>query len=325
MFDLNYLDRGLVLYQSMVERIGEFHLFVVAFDDETFAILEKLSLPNLTPVRLIDFEDAQLVKVKGTRTWTEYVWTCTPSVIRYVLQTHNLPDVTYLDADLFFFGSPEMLFRELEGGSILLTKHNYSARYDQAEKSGIYCVQYMTFRNDDNGRSALEWWRDSCIEWCYNRFVDGRFGDQKYLDDWTTRFEGVRVSQNLGAGIAPWNVQGCSFAIQDDELRFHSSQTEGTVIFYHFHQLRLYENGYVDLGIYSLTKDQIKKIYAPYVKGLDQARRALGARIGREPRIKYQVYRRSWRTPVKWLHRVYLGGYNINRTQHLIASSTWQK
>ena len=65
--------------------------------------------------------------------------------------------------------------------SILLTKHRYSPQYNKELKAGKYCVQFVTFKNDARALEALIWWRDRCLEWCYNRFEDGKFGDQLYL------------------------------------------------------------------------------------------------------------------------------------------------
>ena len=33
------------------------------------------------------------------------------------------------------------------------------------------------------GLKALKWWRDRCLEWCYARIEDGKFGDQFYIED----------------------------------------------------------------------------------------------------------------------------------------------
>jgi hypothetical protein len=68
------------------------------------------------------------------------------------------------------------------------------------------------------GMAVLNWWRDRCIEWCYARSEEGKFGDQKYLDDWTTRFDSVHVLEHLGGGIAPWNVQQYSFYRDKDAI-----------------------------------------------------------------------------------------------------------
>ena len=109
---------------------------------------------------------------------------------------------TYLDADLYFFSSPEPIFSEFNGRSILLTEHRYTKQYDQSVASGVYCVQFITFNADDDGLTALTWWRDACIDWCYARKEDGKFGDQKYLDAWPARFSGIHELQHLGGGVA---------------------------------------------------------------------------------------------------------------------------
>lgn len=54
----------------------------------------------------------------------------------------------------------------------------------KVKKQEYIVFNLFIFRNNQQGRKVLTWWRKACLEWCYNRFEDGRFGDQKYLDDW---------------------------------------------------------------------------------------------------------------------------------------------
>ena len=85
--------------------------------------------------------------------------------------------------------------------------------------------------------AVLNWWRNACLDWCYAKAEDGKFGDQKYLDDWASRFEGVHELQHLGGGIAPWNVQQYIFKCEDSKI-IGTEITTGKkfeVIFYHFH------------------------------------------------------------------------------------------
>ena len=207
LFDSNYLTRGLAMYESLKKHSKGFHLYIFAFDDKSYNLLKKLNFEDVTIVSLNEFEDDKLLKIKQNRTATEYCWTCTPSIIKYSIETYNLNSCIYLDADLYFFSNPSILIEEMNNKSILITEHRYTPEYDQSATSGIYCVQFMIFKNDINGMKALNWWIDSCNNWCYAKYEDGKFGDQKYLDDWTTKFNGVHVLQNLGGGVAPWNIQ----------------------------------------------------------------------------------------------------------------------
>lgn len=263
LFDSNYLPRALVMYNSLVATGETFTLYAVCFDDLAFELLGKLKLVNLVRVPLSDFESKELLTVKQTRTAGEYCWTCTPHVIRYVLDTYQLDQVTYLDADLCFYDKPSVLLEEFEqaNASVLITEHRYTPVYDYSTTSGIYCVQFMTFNADKRGLIALQWWQDRCLEWCYNRHEDGKFGDQKYLDDWTTRFEGVHVLQHLGGGVAPWNVQQYKVHKVENKLLVNDLP----IVFYHFQDYKYYKNGIHDfIGGCYLSKDVVESLYRPY-------------------------------------------------------------
>lgn len=169
LFDVNYLTRGLALYESLCEVCSDFHIYCFAFDDDCYKMLKKLNLKHATVISLYEFEDEDLLSVKAARSRMEYCWTCTPSIIRHALNKYNLESCTYLDADLYFWGSPEVLLNEIGNKSIMITGHHYTPRYDRSRKFGKYCVQFITFRNDGPAKNVLNWWRDACNAWCYSR------------------------------------------------------------------------------------------------------------------------------------------------------------
>ncbi len=279
LFDSNYLSRGVAMYRSLEQNCSSFHLYVFAFDKKTEDVLAKLQLKHATVISLNDFEDEHLLKVKPTRTPAEYCWTSTSSTILYVLEKYKVESCTYIDADLIFYSSPAPLFDELGNRSILITEHRYTPMYNKDLKSGTYCVQFVTFKNDERGLKALHWWREQCLEWCYARFEDGKFGDQLYLEDWVTRFAGVHVLQHLGGGIASWNVQQYDFYDEFGKLFLVDIErgNEYEVIFYHFHYVRLYTNGTVDLGRRLLSRKVMDKFYIPYLKQLETIKKEINA------------------------------------------------
>jgi len=266
LFNTYYLSRGLALYESLMAHMPTAQLYVVCFDQRCYEILQQLTLPQLTPIALHEFEDAQLLAVKPTRSMTEYCWTCTPSVVHYVMQQYQLDACTYVDADIYFLSSPENLL-DLGKHHVYITPHRYTLRYDQSSISGIYCVQFMTFANTVQGNAILTWWRDACINWCYARSENGKFGDQKYLDDWPERFTGVKVSDNPGVGVAPWNVQQYSIGqLPDASVKANGQYFE--IVFYHFHGLKFCAPHRFDIGPYQIDDAIRQSIYQPYIDHL---------------------------------------------------------
>jgi hypothetical protein len=241
LFDSNYLVRGLALYESLKEVEPRARLRAFCMDDRAYEVLERLELPGLTAIPLRDLErhDPQLAEVKADRTQLEYCWTATPCIARYCFDCEaDLEAITYVDADIYFFSSPEPLFAELGDNSIQIVPHRYAPEHRHMEPtSGTYNVEWVTFKRDQRGLEALDWWRERCLEWCYYREEDGKLGDQKYLDDWPQRFEGVSVLQHVGGGLAPWNVT--AYTLSDGDGRVLVDDVP--LVFYHYHSLKLFD------------------------------------------------------------------------------------
>ena len=227
-------------------------------------------MANVTLIELVDFENERLLSVKNKRSLAEYCWTSTPFTILHCLNNFDVDFCTYLDADIYFYSNPQVLLAELQGDSILISPHRYTSKYDQSKISGKYCIQFNTFLNNDDGLAALNWWADACIDWCYAIPVNNKFGDQKYLDDWMERFDGVCELAHLGGGVAPWNVQQYSFkSCRSIMGSVNDSNETFELVFYHFHGLDYISNDCVTLGAYTLTESQINQIYLPYIKHLE--------------------------------------------------------
>ena len=159
LFDSKYLSRGLAMYESLKTHSGEFNLYIFAFDDLSFRILEELSLQYVTLISLNEFESNELLEVKSGRSKAEYCWTCTPSTISYVLKKYDVPFCTYLDSDLFFYSDPSVLIEEMITcrKNILITEHRFSpvAKLYEEKRAGRFCVQFVTFSNDSDSLEVL--------------------------------------------------------------------------------------------------------------------------------------------------------------------------
>jgi len=312
------------MYHSLVNSGAPFHLYIFAFDDQSFRILGKMNLSHATVIALDEFEDEKLRAVKPSRTKAEYCWTCTPSTIAYTLEKFNVPECTYLDADLYFYSDPEVLFKEMGEQSVLLTEHRYPPGFNRTSKSGRFCVQFITFKNNEQGLTALYWWRDRCLEWCYNRYEDGKFGDQKYLDDWQHRFKGIHVLEHPGGGLAPWNVEQYKFESRDRKEVIFSHRKTGVkfkAVFYHFHHVRFFNGGIVDLGWRHPTMPVVINLYAPYIQNLLQTEEEIKM-ISKNFEIKLQDFKLikndGWKDKLKFCYKKYCR-FNIFKVKHIIS------
>lgn len=309
LFDRNYLFKGLALHESLQRHVADFTLWVLCMDDTVCEVLTKMRLPQLELISLAQFEDGDLIRAKATRTQVEYCWTCTPSLPLYLLDhVPGVEAITYLDADLYFFGEPAGAYSEMDRGSIGIVEHRFSPAYEAAATSGIFNVAFMVFKNDKYARECLEWWRDRCNEWCYDRMEDGKFGDQKYLDNWPQRFSGVVVLQDAGVGLAPWNLRSHRITMRRGRVLVDGQP----LIFYHFHLFLIVGGGeqfrLVD-PLYRFGRRSVRLVYQPYIASV---RRAMTQVRRTVPDYAYGV--RSERLDPLWMRLVAWARRPVDRT-----------
>lgn len=269
LFDVNFIHRGLALYNSCTEYCGDnFVMWVLCLDEKTQEILNKLALPRVKIITLSDLSDPELIAVRSGRSNSEFAWTCKPALINHVINSIEEGQVIiYLDADLYLFSSPESALRELNGNSILITPHRFpSAEKAKAEAVGFFNAGVILMRKDDTSRQCLERWRAQCLEWCFTTLDKGRLGDQMYLNEWPILYPGTISSANIGLNVGSWNIRGNSITKKGKQIFIANTP----LLMYHFHGFRIYVDHAGKLHGYpvSIANDII---YKQYVIALNKA------------------------------------------------------
>lgn len=277
-FDSNYIDKGLVLCDSMVKCMSEFRLYIFAFDQLCEEILKEEKLKNVIVIGMKEFETPELLKVKTERTRAEYCWTCSSWSIKYVLEKYKEKVCTYIDADMMFFSNPQDVFDQMyaRNCSIIIVPHRFeSAEEEKREHDlvGSYCVEFNTFVNDNNGREALNWWADQCLNWCYYA-VPGTtewYGDQKYLNVFPKKFKGVMICNHYGVGLAPWNtklVESAGIIDNVPNIRVKNSGLIFPVVIYHFESISFLSKHIIHAPSGMKSEELHQNIYDAYIEKL---------------------------------------------------------
>lgn len=287
--DQGYAARLLCLHASLREQGEPFRLFVLCFDAKMEEVIAAVGAGSLVALPLAEVlaADPEYGATRGTRSRVEFYFTATPVLVRHCFAREPGAEcMTYLDADLFFFAPPSAVLAEQGTASVGIVPHRFTWRSRRSRVHGTYNVAWVSFRRDADGLACLAWWRERCLEWCYDRVEDGRFADQGYLDEFPQRFGGVRALDHPGANAAPWNLEPAALTEKNGQPWLHGRP----VLFYHFQGIREVSPGWFDPGLrhyhLPLTAGIRDALYLPYLRRL-AATQARLRRHGIEPVIGY--------------------------------------
>lgn len=262
------------MLESLHEHCPQAHIHVLCLSAECDKALRQLqySFVSLYSQEDLESADPDLLAVRPTRSLVEYYFTFTPCLPHFLLHALALPEITYLDADMMFFSSLDPIFEEAGNASILITPHRFSPHLAGRDVYGIYNVSWLTFRNTEDGKKCLSWYRSACLDWCYDRVEPGRFADQKYLDFFPEKFMGVHALRHEGAGVAPWNIHDVFWELKDEGAYINGVP----LIFYHAQSFKhllwqWYDSGLAGYNT-SLTRENRQAVFKPYLERFHRAR-----------------------------------------------------
>lgn len=270
-FDANYLGRGLALHRSLRAQGGEFRLTILCMDAAAETALRPLALPGIRLLPLAELVAAHppLAAARADRTPLEFYFTCTSWLVRHLLPAVPAGELlTYLDADMYFFASPEIVFAEIGAAPVAITPHRFPPALAHLERYGRFNVGWVSFRHDATGLACATDWAVRCAEWCCNRLEADRYADQKYLDAWEARFAGTVSLRHPGVNAAPWNMKDVAVTAGPAGPLLNGTP----LVFYHFHALVHLGRQLYDPGLHRydapLTPGLRDLVYQPYLREL---------------------------------------------------------
>lgn len=293
LFDSNYLDKGLAMYRSLNEVCEDFVLYILAMDKRCENILKAYQYPNLSIINLEEFiGQMKLQEAEKNRSRGEFCWTCSSHLIDFVISVCNESLCTYVDADLFFYKDPKCLIDEMGEKTVQIVEHRFKNDMGgrvKLRKSGRYCVEFNTFKNEKKAMKLLRWWEGQCIKNCSIHNKKSKvFGDQAYLNGWE-KYDYVSIINNPGGGVAPWNID--QYIMKNNKNQYmleqRKNKEEFELVFYHFHNISYISNKKIDISVYqrawNIDEQLVNNLYLPYLKKLDDIKDEIDSRFGFYP------------------------------------------
>ena len=235
--DINYLDRGLALYQSLLDESKDsFELHYLCLDEQSYKKLIQLSLPQIVIHHVDELETRQdLQEAKNDRDRKQYIFTLASYFSDFLLNTIQCEHVLYIDADIYFYEDPALIGEACLGKhcGIMLHRHNFIGHRD-----GGFNVGVVWFNNSSKGREVLDWWKNAVLKREPKEL--SIMGDQKYLEAFIPMFgeDVIKVlDEDIGHG-APWNFRLYVYDhyIEDNIIGWGDKKQK--LVFNHFSQFK---------------------------------------------------------------------------------------
>lgn len=306
--DSTYGPQVLAQYRSLETHMQrDWHLTVLALDDEFATALRKLALPRCT---VWDMEDAISVDptistMRSDRSYEAWCWSLAAQLTNRVFAETKEP-TTYLDADVWWLHRTEPFFAEADQGEVAIHDHRFPPQYADRYARGRFNVGIVRFAPSRGGFRAAAWWAARVLDGCDRHMPaitcelpnsqrwtlpEGTAGDQGWLQAFPL-FADTRVIGHPGSGLAPYNIMNWMLEAQETpdgtitmvgavEERPQGELIEEIeswwpVLNYHYHEWRFERDGRLKRRTsYPLRTEDIVLLAEPYEEAVKAAAKEL--------------------------------------------------
>jgi len=269
-FDVGFWIKGLTVIRSFQNlKSAQDSMLVLCLDAETKRFFTQHYSHLAEFAMHSDVLPLEVQALKEKRNPTEYA--CTIKSFLLLFGTEKIQPgewAFWVDADGEFYSDPSLIYQEVKK-SVFLSKHRFSEEFAMAERSvGSFNGGLIGFRNDEVGRGALHWWADQCFADCPVTVSEGKYLDQKYLDQIPLLFP-AHLDENTGVNAAPWNVTGNTLVKMSGE---QIGLNEFPLVFFHYQGLKIIGKNIIDYyGGYWCVPAAFKTIYARHARSLKKS------------------------------------------------------
>ncbi|MBL7703548.1 MAG: hypothetical protein JNM14_14955 [Ferruginibacter sp.] len=240
----NYLSFAFTLADSLREQNSgaDFTIFLVdGKEGVPQHFFEKYS------IELVDKEIVPAITDMSFKyNVTEYSTAVKPFVFSHLFNKKQYAKAIYVDPDIYFYQSPQVIFDWLDEKFCVLTPHiirpqvSFTGNMNDTELlfAGIYNLGFAALKNNEDATLLLNWWMDRLSKFCYGDRFESLHVDQKWMDFVPSYFGDRMLStHHPGLNIAYWNIHERDIFIEGEKKKVGLSgnrENQYPIIFIHF-------------------------------------------------------------------------------------------
>jgi hypothetical protein len=234
----NYLPFALTLGKSLKEFQAEAR-FVIGLVDQLDPHIDYSAWKEFDILACFDLGYPEFESMLARYNIIEFNTSVKPFYFEYLFAKYPEVDrIYYLDPDLCFYQSPQVMDEEWGEAEILLTPNLIyttpmpSTGELASLRHGMYNLGFIGLKRGTESFRLIQWWKERLKEHCRIDKCYGIFVDQKWMDLAPLFFDKIKSVKHSGWNMAWWNFS--ERKLLKTSNGYAVNQVDTPLVFFHF-------------------------------------------------------------------------------------------